>query len=277
MTTVRDALDSALVALQAARVDTPRLDAEVLLADALGVSRTELLTRDLEVSGVAVRRFQDAVRRRAVAREPVAYITGRRGFRHLELDVDPRVLVPRPETELLVEVAVAELPVGARVVDVGTGSGAVALALADERRDLHVTGTDVSEDALAVARANGARLGLAVDWAIADGLPDGAFDAVVANLPYVADGEVLQPEIARHEPAGALFAGPDGLDAIRALVVAARDVPWIALEHGAGQGEAVRELLAGRARVETHRDLAGHERVTAGHRTDRGARTGTVR
>jgi release factor glutamine methyltransferase len=264
LTTVRDALDSALVALRAADVDTPRLDAEVLLADALGVTRADLFTRDLEVSGPAVRRFQDAVRRRAVAREPVAYITGRRGFRHLELDVDPRVLVPRPETELLVELAVAELPRGARVADVGTGSGAVALALADERPDLVVTGADVSDDALAVARANGARLGLEVAWVPADGLPPGEWDAVVANLPYVADGTPLQPEISRHEPAGALFAGPDGLDAIRALVAAAREVPWIALEHGAEQGAAVRELLGDRARVATHRDLAGHERVTVG-------------
>jgi release factor glutamine methyltransferase len=263
LTSVRDALDSALIALQAAQVDTPRLDAEVLLADALGVTRTELLTRDLEVSGVAVRRFQDAVRRRAVAREPIAYITGR-GFRHLELDVDPRVLVPRPETELLVEVAVAELPRGARVVDVGTGSGAVALALADERPDLRVAASDVSEDALAVARGNAERLGPAVELVAADGLPAGAWDAVVANLPYVAEGEMLQPEIARHEPRSALFAGPDGLDAIRALVAAAGDVPWIALEHGAEQGPADRDLLAARARVETHRDLAGHERVTVG-------------
>jgi len=259
---VRDALDSALVALRAARVDTPRLDAEVLLADALGVTRSELLTRDLAVEGEAVRRFQDAVRRRAVEREPVAYITGRRGFRRLELHVDRRVLVPRPETELLVELAVGALPEGARVVDVGTGSGAVALALADERPDLRVTGSDVSADALAVARANGERLGLEVEWLLADGVPAGEWDAVVANPPYVADGDTLAPEIARHEPRRALFAGPDGLDVLRALDLRA---PWVAVEHGATQGAAVRELLGARyAVVETHRDLAGHERVTTG-------------
>jgi release factor glutamine methyltransferase len=263
LTSVRDALDSALVALRAAGVDTPRLDAEVLLADALGVTREELLTRDLVVEGPAVRRFQDAVRRRAVEREPVAYITGRRGFRHLELHVDRRVLVPRPETELLVELAVAALPSGARVVDVGTGSGAVALALADERPDLRVTGSDVSEDALAVARANGERLGLDVEWVPADGVPPGDWDAVVVNPPYVAQGEALAPEIARHEPPGALFAGPDGLDVIRALDLRA---PWVAVEHGATQGAAVRALLAAYAHVETHRDLAGHERVTVGAR-----------
>jgi release factor glutamine methyltransferase len=262
---VREALDSALVALGAAGVDTPRLDAEVLLADALGVERADLLVRDLVVEGPAIRRYQDAVRRRAVAREPVAYITGRRGFRRIELAVDPRVLVPRPETELLVELALGALPEGARVVDVGTGSGAVALALADERPDLRVTGSDVSADALVVARANARRLGLEVEWVGADGLPDGAWDAVVANLPYVAEGEPLAPEIARHEPRGALVAGPDGLEAIRPL--AARvDAPWVALEHGATQGETVRALLGRYPRVATHRDLAGHERVTVAHR-----------
>jgi len=264
LTSVRDALDSALIALRAADVETPRLDAEVLLADALGVTRADLLTRDLEVSGRAVRRFQNAVHRRAVAREPVAYITGRRGFRRLELDVDRRVLVPRPETELLVELAVAELPQGARVADVGTGSGAVALALADERPDLHVVATEVSEEALAVARANGERLGLSVEWVLAEGLPDGRLDAVVANLPYVAEGTALQPEISRHEPPGALFAGPDGLDAIRAVAAAAEAIPWVAFEHGADQAAAVRALLVRRARIETHRDLAGHERATLG-------------
>jgi release factor glutamine methyltransferase len=263
---VRDALDSALVALRAAGVDTPRLDAEVLLADALGVTRGDLLARDLVVEGPAVRRFQDAVRRRSVAREPVAYITGRRGFRHLELEVDPRVLIPRPETELLVELALAALPQGARVVDVGTGSGAVALALAHERGDLRVTGADVSEDALAVARANGARLGLDVAWVAADGVPAGDWDAVVANLPYVAEGESLAPEIARHEPRGALYAGADGLDALRAAAAGAR-APWVALEHGATQGAAVRALLEPRyAEIATHQDLAGHDRVTVGAR-----------
>ena len=262
---VRDALDSALVALRAAQIDTPRLDAEVLLADALGVSRSDLLARDLVVEGPAIRRFQDAVRRRAFEREPVAYITGRRGFRHLELAVDRRVLIPRPETELLVELAVAALADGARVVDVGTGSGAVALALADERPDLRVTGADVSADALAVARANGERLGLRVEWVLADGVPAGEWDGVVANLPYVAEGESLAPEITRHEPRGALFAGADGLDALRS-VVAQLLAPWVALEHGAAQGEAVRGLLGAFEDVATHQDLAGHDRVTVGAR-----------
>jgi release factor glutamine methyltransferase len=267
VTAVRDALDSALVALGAAGVDTPRLDAELLLADALGVDRAALyVDRDLRVEGPAVRRFQELVRRRAFGREPVAYLLGRKGFRNLELEVDARVLVPRPETELVVELAVAALPQGARVIDVGTGSGAIALALADERPDLRVSASDVSADALAVARANARRLGLDVAFAEADGLPPGDWDAVVANLPYVAEGERLAPEIARHEPRGALFSGPDGLDAIRALVARAAGIGWIALEHGADQGGPVRGMLrgAGWSDVRTERDLAGHERVTVG-------------
>ena len=138
---VREALDSAVIAIAAAGSDTPRLDAEVLLADALGVDRTALFTHpDREVKGPAVRAFQDAVRRRSAGREPVAYITGRRGFRYLDIAVDWRVIVPRPETELLVEIGIQRLAQGARVVDVGTGSGAVALALAHERPDLEVDG-----------------------------------------------------------------------------------------------------------------------------------------
>src|SRR5687768_3135040 len=148
-TTVRDALDSALIALTAAGVDTPRLDAEVLLAAALEVDRAALIADPQR--GVEAEPFREYVQRRA-RREPVAYILGRKGFRRLELDVDPRVLIPRPETEHVVEAALG-LPRGARVVDVGTGSGAIALALADERPDLHVVATEVSADALAVARA----------------------------------------------------------------------------------------------------------------------------
>jgi release factor glutamine methyltransferase len=269
LTAVRDALDSALVALTAAGVDNPRLDAELLLADALGVERTRLyIDGDLQVRGPAVRRFQDLVRRRAVGREPIAYLLGSRGFRRLELEVDGRVLIPRPETELLVELAVAALPQRARVVDVGTGSGAVALALADERPDLHVVGADVSDDALAVARANGARLRLEVAWMQADGLPDGAWDGVVANLPYVETSATLAPEITRHEPALAVFSGEDGLDVIRRVVdqAAAARVPWVAFEHGSEQGADVRLLLslAGWSDVRTERDLAGLERVTVG-------------
>jgi release factor glutamine methyltransferase len=273
---VREALDSAVIAIAAAGSDTPRLDAEVLLAAALGVDRTALFLDPLrEVTGPAVRAFQNAVRRRSAGREPVAYITGRRGFRHIELAVDARVLVPRPETELLVEVGVELLARGARVVDVGTGSGAVALALKDERPDLDIAGTDVSADALAVASGNAARLGLAGDVAFVEGdllAGVGEVDAVLSNPPYVADGEraALAPEILRHEPARALFAGADGLDVIRRLVPAAvaAGARLVAIEVGEGQAAAVGALMvqAGFADVQARRDLAGIERVVIGSR-----------
>lgn len=272
---VHEALESASTAIAAAGCETPRLDAEVLLANVLGVDRARLLTdRELVVAGPTVRAFQDAVRRRAFAREPVAYITGRRGFRYLELRVDSRALIPRPETELLVEVGLT-LPLGARVLDVGTGSGAVALALAHERPDLEVSGSDVDAGALDVARANAERLGLAVRWLRADllaGVPD-EFDAVLSNPPYVADGEraVLAAEILRHEPARALFAGADGLDVVRVLLaqLAARTrVRAAALEIGMGQAGTVAELMraAGFGEVRAERDLAGIERVVVGRR-----------
>jgi len=268
---VREALDSAVVALSAAGVDTPRLDAEVLLAHALGVDRTALVVdRDLRVEGPAVRAFQDAVRRRSVGREPVAYITGVKGFRHIDLHVDGRVLIPRPDTETLVEAAL-DLPRGARVIDVGTGSGAVALALKDERPDLDVTGTDASPGALAVARANAARLGLDVRFREAD-LLDGAgeVDAVLSNPPYVEDGAPLQPEIERHEPPAALYAGADGLAVIRRLAAqaGASAARLLALEVGMGQADEVAVVLrdAGFATTETRRDLAGVERVVIGRR-----------
>jgi release factor glutamine methyltransferase len=274
-TSTRDALDGAITAIGASGCETPRLDAELLLADALGVSRERLIVdRDLVVEGPAVRAFQNAVRRRAVEREPVAYIVGHRGFRRLDLVVDPRALIPRPETELLVEVGLF-LSHGARVLDVGTGSGAVALALKDERPDLLVSGSDLSEDALALACFNAQQLGLSVSWLRADllsGVPD-EFDAILSNPPYVpeSDRASLAPEILRHEPPGALFAGPDGLDVIRALLVQAagrEHVRLIALEQGAGQAPAVAELMrvAGFADVRAERDLAGIERVVVGER-----------
>ncbi len=275
-TPVRDALDGAITAIAAAGADTPRLDAELLLAHVLGVTRERLFTdRDLQVQGPNVRALQDAVRRRAVQREPVAYITGIRAFRRLNLAVDRRALIPRPETELLVELALAHLSLRARVLDVGTGSGAVALALADERPDLRVSASDVSEDALALARANGERLGLRVDWLRSDllaGVPD-EHEAIVSNPPYVAASAraSLAPEILRHEPPGALFAGSDGLATIRALLAqtAARErVRLLALEIGAGQASAVSELMraAGFESVRAARDLAGIERVVVGER-----------
>jgi release factor glutamine methyltransferase len=270
---VGDALDSAIVAISASGSETPRLDAELLLAHVLGVSRERLfLDRDLAVAGPQIRAFQDLVRRRAVDRAPVAYLLGTRGFRHLDLAVDPRVLVPRPETELLVEVGF-ELPRGARVLDVGTGSGAIALALADERPDLDITATDVDEDALAVARENARRLGLDVTFAAGDLLEpvDGAFDAVLSNPPYIPAGDraALPPDVREHEPARALFAGSDGLGVYRRLVPqAAAAAPLVALEVGAGQADAVARLLrdAGLGCLEVRADLAGIDRVVVGRR-----------
>jgi release factor glutamine methyltransferase len=256
--------------LQAAGCETPRLDAELLLAFVLGVGRERLvLDRDLGLGGIERSRFDELLARRE-AREPVAYIVGHKEFRRLLVSVDRRVLIPRPETELLVEVGLG-LPVGAHVADVGTGSGAVALALADERPDLVVRGLEIDPGALAVAVANRDRLELAVDLVAADLLDDGLYDAVLANLPYVPVGSVLAPEIAGYEPAGALFAGADGLDVVRRLVevVAGRwPLPLLALEIGSGQAAAVMELLSeprvGFGRVEVLRDLAGSERVVLG-------------
>jgi release factor glutamine methyltransferase len=260
--TARDALGAALDALTAAGCDTPRLDAEMLIADALGVDRGALVADpDMPVSGGAARLIGERVRRR-VAREPVAYILGRQGFRRLELRVDRRVLIPRPETELLVEVALS-LARGARVHDVGTGSGAVALALLDERPDLAVSASDASAAAVEVALLNAARLGLPLDAVVARGLPEGKEGMVLANLPYVREDEwpALQPEIVRFEPREALVSGADGLDAIRSLVANARPGTRLALEHAPRQAEAVRSLLTS---AETRRDLAGRERVTVG-------------
>lgn len=280
-TPVREALEGASFAIGAAAAHTPRLDAEVLLAHVLGVNRERLfLDPDLEVEGEAVHAFREAVRRRAIEREPVAYIIGRKGFRHLDLAVDGRVLIPRPETELLVELA-HELRLGARVLDLGTGSGAIALALKHERPDLDVWASDISDDALAVAVANGQRLGLSVHWLQSDLLeqvPD-EMEALVSNPPYVASGQAgeLAPEVLRHEPAQALFAGADGLRSITALLaqIAHRDkLRWVALEIGAGQADAVARLMeaAGFAHVQRHRDLAGIERVVVGARAGVGAR-----
>jgi len=276
--TVAEALAAASDALAAAGVDTPRLDAEVLLAEAMGTDRATLLARTKSgVAPAAARRFGAMVRRR-IAREPVAYITGRKAFRRIEVAVDPRVLIPRPETELLVEVAVEMGP--RTVLDVGTGSGAVALAVADEVDVVAVKGVDVSEGAIEVARANAVRLGFEhrVSLDLAPFVRYAGrkrqlerFDLVVANLPYVREDEwpTLEPEIRDYEPREALAGGEDGLDVIRQLLAAPPATRALAVEVGRGQAEEVEQLVraAGFPETARRRDLAGIDRAVVGRRT----------
>lgn len=266
----RQALDAATDALRAAGIEDPRLDAEVMLAEAIGRDRAHLAANsETEIPPPAARRFGEMVRRR-LRREPVAYILGRRGFRHLELAVDPRVLIPRPETELLVELALELGP--ARVLDLGTGSGAIALAIAAELPGCEVTAVDTSAAALEVARANAERLGLAGRVELVGTMPrreHGDFDLIVANLPYVSEVEwpTLAPEVTDWEPREALLAGPDGLDVLRVAIPAAVSLaPVLALEVGVGQDAAVGALLieSGFAAVESRPDLAGIPRIVIG-------------
>jgi release factor glutamine methyltransferase len=266
---ITEALDSAAGALRAMGIEDPRLDAEVMLAAATGRDRAALIADgDGELEPAASRQFGEMVRRR-LRREPVAYIVGHRGFRRIELTVDRRVLIPRPETELLVELALERRP--ATLLDVGTGSGAIALAVADELPDCEIKATDTSADALEAARANAQRLGLERRIRFAPGSipPEEDFELILANLPYVAEREwpSLQPEVTEWEPREALLAGADGLDAIRAVIPRV-EVGVLALEVGQGQAGAVRELLAasGFGAIETRRDLAGIERVVLGER-----------
>lgn len=270
---VRDALSGAVDAIAAAGSDSPRLDAELLLAEASGIDRARLAAEpEATLPPGAGREFAAMVRRR-VRREPVAYIVGRKGFRHIELSVGPGVLVPRPETELLVEVALELSP--ATVLEVGTGSGAVATAVADELPEASVIATDTSPAAVKAARANAAALGFAGRVEVIEAsypAGRGPFELVLANLPYVTEAEWdgLAPEIREFEPREALVAGPGGLEAIESLLAqierAAERPGAIALEIGAEQADDVAELVrrAGFAAVERRCDLAGIERVVVG-------------
>jgi release factor glutamine methyltransferase len=274
--TVRDALEAAVDALDAAGCETARLDAELLLGQATGWERAQLAAEpDARLPVGASREFGEMVRRR-VRREPVAYILGRKGFRRIELLVDRRVLIPRPETETLVELALEVAP--ARVLDVGTGSGAIALAVADELEDARVTAIDTSFNAVRVAQANADRLGLTDrvevvlrgPSSLRGAAPDeSSFDLLLANLPYVTEEEWedLSPEIREYEPREALVAGQTGLEAIEALAgellgLAPRPAV-VALEIGASQAEAVSDLIraAGYGEVEIRSDLGGHDRM----------------
>jgi len=254
---------------------TARLDAELLLAHGLGVSRIELYTgHDRPMTEAELDVCRELVRRRG-DREPVAYIVGTRGFRHLDLKVDSCVLVPRPETELVVDRCLELLRDVAEpaVLDVGTGSGAIALAIASELPAARVTATDVSPAALDVAWANTVALGLAVEMRqgdLLDGLGDRRFDLIASNPPYVSEQEIegLEPEVAVHEPRLATVAG-DGLNAYRRLLPDAREHlvegGWLVLECGAGQAAwLVSELdRLGYGAADVARDLAGIERVVS--------------
>jgi release factor glutamine methyltransferase len=277
--TVRDALEAAVDALNAAGCETARLDAEVLLGQATGWDRAHLAAEpEARLPVGASREFGEMVRRR-VRREPVAYILGRKGFRRIELIVDRRVLIPRPETELLVDLALEVQP--SRVLDVGTGSGAIALAVADELDGASVTAVDTSFDAVRVAQANTERLGLSdrVDVvlrgpsALSGAEPDGRpVDLLLANLPYVSDDEwdELAPEIRAYAPRAALVPGATGLEAIEALAeelfgLAPRP-SIIALEIGAQQADEVTRLIraTGYEQTEVRQDLAGLDRMVVG-------------
>ena len=263
--TVAELLDSATETIAAAGCEEPRSDAEALVAHALGIS-VEDLSRDGagETSAEARAAVEMMVARRA-DHEPLAYVLERAPFRDLQIHVDPRVLWPRRETELLVEVG-AELPEGARVHEVGTGSGAIALALMSERPDLRITASDLSPEAAEAARENAERLGLELEVSVARGLPDGLedVDLVIANLPYVTDETIDErsPEIKR-EPRIAVTGdcGADGLGVIRGLI---EETPrgWkLAMEHDTHHGPAMREMLRD---ARTLTDYMGGERVTVG-------------
>lgn len=263
--TVSAVLDDAAERIAAAGVEEARGDAEVLVADALGVKPEELSVESAgELEPEVAETIENRVRRR-VEREPMAYILGRAPFRGLEIAVDERVLWPRRETELLVEVG-AKLPEGARVHEVGTGSGAIALALLHERPDLRVTASDLSPEAVEAARENAERLGLDLDVTVGLGLPDEleGVDLVIANLPYVTDSTIFDrsPEIQR-EPKIAVTGdcGEDGLDVIRGLIAETPSGWQLAMEHDTHHGPAMRDLLRD---ATTLRDYEGDERVTVG-------------
>ncbi len=261
----------------AAALGLERLDAQLLLLHALGrdvAGRAWLLAHDTDELEPPVLAGYEGFCRRRMTSEPVAYITGHKEFFGLDLQVDSRVLVPRPDTETLVEWALERLEglAAPRLVDLGTGSGAIALAVKHARRDARVEAVDASADALEVAAANALRLKLDVSFRQAcwlAGAPASAYDLIASNPPYVANGDTHLVALV-HEPLSALVAGNDGLDDIRAIAAQApahlKPGGWLLLEHGYDQAEAVRTLLAeaGFSAVASRRDLAGIERCSGG-------------
>ena len=252
------------------------LENRILLCHALGLTRVGLITNSERVLNDAEAALLAALVERRQGGEPIAYIVGQREFFGLPFGVSPAVLIPRPDTELIVELVLARLAPGSRVLDMGTGSGAIAVSLAHTRRDAIVTALDVSEEALAVGRANAAANGARVrflrsDWFTA--LAGETFDLIASNPPYIASGDAhLAQGDLRFEPSAALTDFADGLSALRTIVDGAPAHlvagGWLLLEHGHDQAEAVRRLLtdAGYAEVQSWRDLSGIERVSGGRR-----------
>jgi release factor glutamine methyltransferase len=265
------------VLLRQAGATIDRIDAELLLVHVLEQGRSWLFSHPYAVIGDNDRVRFDALARRRAAGEPVAYLTGRCGFWSLDLEVGPATLIPRPETELLVELALARIPSGRslRVADLGTGSGAIALAIASERPQSRIIATDASADALRVARRNAASHGIGnIEFRCGDWfapLAGEIFDLIASNPPYIAEGDphLAQGDL-RFEPDTALSSGADGLDAIRTIVgdAGAHLIPggWLLLEHGWDQGPAVRALLAdaGFIDIDTARDLEDRDRISLG-------------
>jgi release factor glutamine methyltransferase len=274
--TVSDALHTA-TAMLSRTSSSPRLDAELLLEYVTGLSRTEFRARpERELPAAAGWSFQQLVKRRLQG-EPVAYIRGQKEFWSLNLEVTPAVLAPRPETELVVERVLAHVSADAacEVADLGTGSGAIALAVASERPQAKVVGVEASKAALEIAERNAARLHVGnVSFALGswfEPLAGRRFDVIASNPPYIAgDDPDLASDVRRYEPIGAVIAGRTGMEALSAIIAEApghlRPGGWLVLEHGWKQAATVRDQLVRRgfAHVRSHRDLAGHERVTEG-------------
>ena len=281
MTTVRDLLLEGKHRLSSEatdHVDAPSLEAEILLSEALDVSRAHLFAHpEEEVDNKAIQEFRSNIEQRHQG-TPIAYLTGEREFWSLPLKVSPAVLIPRPETEVLVEAVLARIPPNqsCRIVDVGTGSGAIALAIASERPDCEVHACDISSEALEIAKENARNLGISnVSFHQGSWLEplSGRFDLVVSNPPYVAEGDphLYQGDL-RFEPGIALASGENGLEAIRTITKATSELlvgsGWLCFEHGHKQAEDCAEILGsnGFQLIETLRDLEGTKRVTLGRR-----------